>query len=76
MTTPVGHGFIWNQRMGMDVFAGIHPDAPVIVAEAVWEYTHHVLAGLRDPARARSSRPPTGAASGRDSWACSTSTPP
>jgi hypothetical protein len=43
----VGHGFIWNQRMGMDVFAGIHPDAPVIVAEAVWEYTHHVLAGLR-----------------------------
>ena len=24
----VGHGFIWNQRMGMDVFAGIHPDAP------------------------------------------------
>ena len=25
----------------------IHPDAPVIVAEAVWEYSHHVLAGLR-----------------------------
>jgi hypothetical protein len=43
----VGHGFIFNQRMGMDVFAGIHPDAPVIVAEAVWEYTHHVLAGLK-----------------------------
>src|SRR3990170_4538988 len=43
----VGHGFIWNQRMGMDVFATIHPDAPVIVAEAVWEYTHHVLAGLK-----------------------------
>ncbi|CAN5542309.1 hypothetical protein BH24CHL9_BH24CHL9_15090 [soil metagenome] len=43
----VGHGFIWNQRMGMDVFATIHPDAPVIVAEAVWQYTHHVLAGLR-----------------------------
>ena len=43
----VGHGFIWNQRMGMDVFATIHADAPVIVAEAVWEYTHHVLAGLR-----------------------------
>jgi hypothetical protein len=43
----VGHGFIWNQRMGMDVFAGIHPDAPVIVAEAVWEYSHHVLAGLK-----------------------------
>ena len=42
-----GHGFIWNQRMGMDVFAHIHPDSPVIVAEAVWEYTHHVLAGLK-----------------------------
>ena len=23
------------------------PDAPVIVAEAVWEYSHHVLAGLK-----------------------------
>ncbi len=43
----VGHGFIWNQRMGMDVFEEIHPDAPIVVAEAVWEYTHHVLAGLR-----------------------------
>jgi hypothetical protein len=43
----VGHGFIWNQRMGMDVFSTVHPDAPVVVAEAVWEYTHHVLAGLR-----------------------------
>ena len=42
-----GHGFIWNQRMGMDVFAGIHPEARVIVAEAVWQYSHHVLAGLR-----------------------------
>ena len=42
-----GHGFIWNQRMGMDVFANIHPDSPVIVAEAVWEYSHHVLAGLK-----------------------------
>jgi len=31
------HGFIWNQRMGMDVFAGIDPDAPrqVIAAMAV-----------------------------------------
>jgi hypothetical protein len=43
----VEHGFIWNQRMGMDIFAGIHPDTPVIVAEAVWEYSHHVLAGLK-----------------------------
>jgi hypothetical protein len=42
------HGFIWNQPMGMDVFKRIHPDAPLIVAEAVWQYSHHVLAGLRD----------------------------
>jgi hypothetical protein len=41
------HGFISSQRMGMDVFKGIHPDAKLIVAEAVWQYSHHVLAGLR-----------------------------
>jgi len=41
------HGFISNQRMGMEVFANIHADAPLIVAEAVWQYSHHVLAGLR-----------------------------
>lgn len=41
------HGFIWNQRMGMDVFRGIHPEAKLIVAESVWQYSHHVLAGLR-----------------------------
>jgi len=40
------HGFIYSQRMGMDVFAGIHPDAPLVVAEAVWQYSNHVLAGL------------------------------
>jgi hypothetical protein len=42
------HGFISSQRMGMDIFEKIHPDASVIVAEAVWQYSHHVLAGLRD----------------------------
>src|SRR5829696_7341436 len=42
------HGFIWNQRMGMDVFKSIPPEAPVIVAVAVWQYSYHVLAGLRD----------------------------
>jgi hypothetical protein len=40
------HGFIYNQRMGMDVFMRIHPDAPVIVAEAVWQYSHNVFSGL------------------------------
>jgi hypothetical protein len=43
-----GHGFIDNQRKGMHVFAGIPADAPLVVIEAVWQYSHHVLAGLRD----------------------------
>ncbi len=42
-----GHGFIDSQRMGMSVFAGIPVDAPLVVAETVWQYSHHVLAGLR-----------------------------
>jgi len=42
----VGHGFIQSQKEGMTIFAGIDPDAPLIVAEAVWQYSHHVLAGL------------------------------
>jgi hypothetical protein len=40
------HGFIDSQRLGMDIFARLDPAAPVIVAEAVWQYTHHVLPGL------------------------------
>nr|WP_314844478.1 fucose isomerase [uncultured Microbacterium sp.] len=42
-----GHGFISSQRMGLEVFRNIPTDAPLIVAEAVWQYSHHVLAGLR-----------------------------
>jgi len=42
-----GHGFIQSQRMGMEVFQSIHPEAKLIVAEAVWQYSHHVLAGLQ-----------------------------
>jgi len=41
-----GHGFIGSQKEGMRVFAGIDPGAKLIVAEAVWQYSHHVLAGL------------------------------
>jgi hypothetical protein len=44
--TDLEHGFIYNQRMGMDVFMKIHPDAPIIVAEAVWQYSHNVFSGL------------------------------
>ncbi|MFC7876674.1 fucose isomerase [Isoptericola sp. NPDC057391] len=42
-----GHGFISSQRMGLEVFRDVPPDAPLVVAEAVWQYSHHVLAGLR-----------------------------
>ncbi|MFN4242510.1 MAG: fucose isomerase [Tepidisphaerales bacterium] len=42
----VGHGFIDSQKYGMEVFAKIPDDAPVVVAEAVWQYSHHVLHGL------------------------------
>lgn len=42
-----GHGFISSQRMGLEVFKKIPTDAPLVVAEAVWQYSHHVLAGLR-----------------------------
>jgi hypothetical protein len=40
------HGFISSQREGLDVFAAMDPEAPLIVAEAVWQYSHHVLGGL------------------------------
>jgi hypothetical protein len=40
------HGFISSQKEGMCVFAGIDPAAPLIVAEAVWQYSHHLLHGL------------------------------
>ena len=42
-----GHGFLHSQRHGMDVFSSIPADAPLVVAEAVWQYSHHVLPGLR-----------------------------
>ncbi|MFZ9840019.1 MAG: fucose isomerase [Opitutaceae bacterium] len=40
------HGFIASQKEGMEVFARLDPTTPLIVAEAVWQYSHHVLAGL------------------------------
>jgi len=43
----VKHGFIWSQRMGMDVFMKIHPEAKLVFATAAWQYSHHVLSGLR-----------------------------
>ena len=41
-----GHGFIDSQKRGMEVFRTIPPDAPLVVVEAVWQYSHHLLHGL------------------------------
>jgi hypothetical protein len=41
-----GHGFIGSQAQGREVFATVDPDAPLIVAEAVWQYSQQVLIGL------------------------------
>ena len=41
-----GHGFLASQKEGIEAFRNIDPAAPLIVAEAVWQYSHHVLAGL------------------------------
>ena len=40
------HGFIDSQKYGMEVFAQIPRDAPLVVVEAVWQYSHHLLHGL------------------------------
>jgi hypothetical protein len=40
------HGFIDSQKYGMTVFKNIPEDAPLLIVEAVWQYSHHVLHGL------------------------------
>ncbi|MEE2948380.1 MAG: fucose isomerase [Verrucomicrobiota bacterium] len=40
------HGFIDSQKRGLEVFRTIDPDAPLIVAECVWQYSQHILPGL------------------------------
>ena len=40
------HGFIDSQKRGMEVFRDLDPDAPLVVAEAVWQYSQHILPGL------------------------------
>ena len=44
--TNKGHGFIDSQKFGREVFQGIHPESPIVVVFAAWQYSHHVLAGL------------------------------
>ena len=46
VSKPRGHGFIGSAREGLEAFAGIDPEAPLVVAEAVWQYSNHVLPGL------------------------------
>jgi L-fucose isomerase-like protein len=40
------HGFIDSQKYGMQVFRDVPENLPLVVVEAVWQYSHHVLAGL------------------------------
>src|SRR6476660_8680121 len=40
------HGFIDSQKRGMEVFRTLPPSAPLVVVEAVWQYSHHILHGL------------------------------
>jgi hypothetical protein len=40
------HGFIDSQKLGMEVFRKLDPAVPLIVAECVWQYSHHLLHGL------------------------------
>ena len=41
-----GHGFIDSQKRGIEVFRDIDRDAPLVVVEAVWQYSQQLLAGL------------------------------
>jgi len=41
-----GHGFIDSQSHGLRVFRQIPADAPIVVVEAVWQYSQHILGGL------------------------------
>jgi hypothetical protein len=40
------HGFVDSQKMGVEVFRRLDPEAPLIVAECVWQYSQHLLPGL------------------------------
>lgn len=40
------HGFIDSQKAGLAIFRELDPNAPLIVAESVWQYSQHILPGL------------------------------
>lgn len=37
-----GHGFIETQAQGADILSRIPKDAPIVIAEAVWQYSNHI----------------------------------
>ena len=60
-----GHGFLDSQAAGIAAFRTIDPAIPIVVVEAVWQYTSHVLAGLTrhrgaDPHARQLERPVAG----------------
>lgn len=40
------HGFIDSQKRGLEVFRTVDPKKPLVVCEAVWQYSQHILPGL------------------------------
>lgn len=44
--TSAGHGFISGQAEGLRVLAAVPADAPLVVAEGVWQFSQQVLGGL------------------------------
>src|SRR3989440_4193757 len=40
------HGVIDSQKLGLEIFRGLDPNAPLLVAECVWQYSQHLLPGL------------------------------
>jgi len=41
------HGFLTRQSRGAEVFAGIDPEAHVVIVLSCWAYSHHVASGLQ-----------------------------
>jgi len=42
----LGHSFIETQAQGREIFARIPKKAPLVVAEAVWQYSDHIVYSL------------------------------
>jgi len=44
--SPSGHGFISSQAEGLRVLGSLPREAPVVMAEGVWQFSQQVLGGL------------------------------